>query len=93
MASITFGPKKVIIIAGVNKIVNSVEEGIARVKTYAAPMNNVRFGTEAHCAKTGICNDDECIYPLRMCQAWSIIEGQVLENRLYVVLVGQAMGY
>ncbi len=93
VASIMFGPRKVIIIAGVNKIVNSIEEGMVRVKTYASPMNNIRFGTEANCAKTGICNDEECIHPVRMCQAWSIIEGQVMKDRLHVVLVGDVMGY
>ena len=93
VASLMFGPKKVIVIAGVNKIVDSIDEGIARVKTFASPMNNVRFGTEAHCAKTGICNDEECIHPVRMCQAWSIIEGQVQSDRLHVVLAGEPMGY
>lgn len=93
VACMMFGPKKVVIIAGVNKIVSSIEEGMARVKTYASPINNVRFKTEAPCAKTGICDDDNCIHPVRLCQAWSIIEGQVLKDRLYVVLVGQAMGY
>lgn len=93
VASMLFGPKKVIIIAGVNKIVNSIEDGMDRIQTYAAPMNNVRFGTDAQCAKTGICNDDECIYPVRMCQAWTIIEGQALKDRLYVFLVGKEMGY
>jgi L-lactate utilization protein LutB len=93
VASMMFGPRKVIVIAGVNKIVNSIEEGIARVKTYASPMNNVRFGTEAQCAKTGICNDEDCIHPVRMCQAWSVIEGQVIADRLHVVLVGEPMGY
>jgi hypothetical protein len=93
VASMMFGPKKVIIIAGVNKIVNSIEEGVNRVKTFAAPMNSARFGTEAQCAVTGICNDEDCLHPVRMCQTWGVIEGQMIKDRLHVFLVGRTMGY
>ena len=100
VAAMIFGPKKVIIVAGANKIVKDVDAAIKRVREYCAPRNVIRHGTKHHriefmdipCAKTGICVD--CRHPLRICQYTTIIEGAMGANRgrMNVILVGEELG-
>ena len=100
VAAMIFGPKKVIIVAGANKIVKDVDAAIKRVREYCAPRNVIRHGTKHHrtpfmdvpCAKTGFCVD--CNHPYRICQYTTIIEGAIEWNRerMHVVLVGEELG-
>ena len=55
ISAISFGPKNVIVIAGKNKIVESIDEGLLRIKKTAAPKNCVRLGIDNPCAKLGHC--------------------------------------
>ena len=80
VAAMIFGPKKVIVVAGANKIVKNVEEGLNRIKQYCAPAN-VKRHVEKHsrshltslpCYKSGICAD--CALPQRICCTTVIIE-------------------
>jgi len=91
VAAMTFGPKKVILMVGMNKVTSDLESAMARVKHYAAPVNNIRIGYENPCVKTGLCSD--CKTPTRICNMWSIIEGHMIENRIHVKLIGESMGY
>jgi len=88
-----FGPKRVILIVGMNKLVGSVEEGIRRIKDVAAPMNSVRFGVETPCSKTGFCDDANCFPPARICNQLVVIESNGVDGRLDVVLVGEQLGF
>jgi hypothetical protein len=72
IGGITFGPKKVAILVGRNKVVATLEEGMERVRNYAAPANAARLGRKTPCAKTAHCED--CSSPDRICNAWSILE-------------------
>ena len=65
VAAMLYGPDKVIVIAGVNKIVKNVEEAINRNKEIAAPANAKRIGTNTPCKTTGYCMD--CYSPDRIC--------------------------
>lgn len=100
VAAMIFGPKKVIIVVGTNKIVKDVDEAIKRIKNVCAPLITIKHGTTHHrpqylelpCAKTGICAD--CNHPWRVCRYTTIIEG-VLEpkrGRINVILVGEKLG-
>ncbi len=91
VAAMTFGPKKVILMVGMNKVTSDLESAMARVKHYAAPVNNIRLGLKNPCVKTGLCSD--CRSPTRICNMWSIIEGHMIENRIHVKLIGESMGY
>ena len=91
VAAMAFGPKKVILMVGMNKVSPDLESAMARVKHYAAPVNNIRFGLENPCVKTGLCSD--CGSPTRICNMWSIIEGHMIEKRIHVKLIGEFMGY
>ena len=95
-----FGPNKVIIVAGVNKIVRDVNEALERIHTIAAPMNAKRhylkhgmtdYG-DLPCVRTGICVD--CNHDLRICRYTVIIEGTKIQEkgRINVVLVGEELG-
>ena len=88
---ISFGPKKVIVIAGVNKIVEDIAEGIER-SFKVAPLNAKRIGHKTPCAETGICVDCDCAG--RMCNTTSIVHTCVKwPERITVILVPEVLGY
>ena len=91
VAAMAFGPKKVILVVGMNKVAPDLESAIARVKHYAAPINNIRYGLKNPCVETGLCSD--CRSPQRICNMWSTIEGHMIEGRIHVKLVGEFLGY
>jgi L-lactate utilization protein LutB len=91
VAAMAFGPKKVILVVGMNKVCPDLESAVARVKHYAAPVNNIRYGLKNPCVETGLCSD--CRTPQRICNIWSTIEGHMIEGRIHVKLVGEFLGY
>jgi L-lactate utilization protein LutB len=96
VAGIIFGPKKVVIVVGANKIVANADEAVSRVKQVAAPMNAIRhdFKPEEQpaCTHTGICS--ECKPPKRICCNTVIIEGCSRDPwRIKVIIVGEELGY
>jgi hypothetical protein len=91
VAAMIFGPQKVILVAGMNKVVPDMESAMARTQHYAAPVNAMRMKIETPCAKSGICAD--CKFPQRICNMWTVIEGQRIKGRIHVKLVGENLGY
>ena len=91
VAAMTFGPKKVILVVGMNKVAPDLESAMARVKHYAGPVNAIRLGRNNPCMETGLCTD--CTSPQRICNMWSIIEGHMIKDRIHVKLVGENLGY
>jgi len=91
VAAMAFGPKKVILVVGMNKVAPDLESAVARVKHYAAPVNSIRFGLKTPCVETGLCSD--CRSPQRICNMWSTIEGHMIKDRIHVKLVGEFLGY
>jgi len=90
VAAMTFGPKRVIVIAGLNKVCNTLEEAVIRARTYASPINAVRIGRVAPCNVTGSCADcrsEECI-----CSYIVTTRMNNLPDRVHVILVGQDLG-
>jgi L-lactate utilization protein LutB len=100
VAAMIFGPRKVIIVVGANKIVKDADAAIRRIRELAAPQNALRIGIkhnssehlELPCTKTGICAD--CNHPKRICRYTTIIEGVSSEHRgrINVVFVGERLG-
>jgi len=91
VAALVFGPSKVIIVAGINKIVPDLEAAMWRIKNYAAPMNARRLERLLPCAQTGKCVD--CRAPTRFCNAVVTIEHQYQnDNRIIVIIVGEELG-
>jgi hypothetical protein len=91
VAAFAYGPGKVIIVAGRNKIVRDVDAAVDRIKNIAAPMNARRFGANTPCARTGRCSD--CASPERICSITMIIEKQRQPGRITVILVNQDLGF
>jgi flagellar hook-associated protein FlgK len=92
-AALIFGPKKVIIMAGMNKVVRDLEAAIARVRNTAAPANSLRVGVDTPCSRTGFCQDPHCHPPNRICCQLVVTEASMTPGRVFVVLVGAALGY
>ena len=91
VAAMTFGPKKVILVVGMNKVAPDLDSAMARVKHYAAPVNAKRLNLNNPCVETGLCAD--CKSPQRICNMWSIIEGHMIKGRIHVKLIGENLGY
>jgi hypothetical protein len=91
VASMIYGPKNVIIIAGINKIVRSIDEGIKRSKDIAGVMNAKRVGAETPCVKTGICVD--CQAKRRICRVISIMQYRPWQTDITVALVAKNLGF
>lgn len=91
VAAMIFGPDKVIVVAGINKIVKNIEEAIERNKSIAAPANTKRLDRKTPCVKTGFCMD--CNSVERICNEYVLIKRQLEENRIHVLLVNKELGY
>ncbi|MCP3891401.1 MAG: lactate utilization protein [Desulfobulbaceae bacterium] len=90
VAAITFGPKKVIIVVGRNKIVADLEMAMHRIKDYAAPANTMRLDMKTPCVKTSTCV--ECSSPGRICNYWTITEKAFPKSRIAVILINEDLG-
>jgi hypothetical protein len=90
VASMIFGPKKVILVVGRNKLVGSVEEGIRRIKAIAAPLAAKRLNINTPCAKTGFCID--CSSPDRVCTITVILDRKPRLSDVRVLVVNEEMG-
>lgn len=88
--ALNFGPKYVIILVGRNKIVPDLEEGMARIKEFAAPANAMRLDKKTPCTKTAYCH--ECNSPDRICNTWCITEKSFPKNRIKIILINESLG-
>lgn len=91
VSSILFGTKKVILVAGCNKICADTNSGLDRITYISAPANAKRLARKTPCTKTGRCED--CSSPERICNATVIVHKQADPQRMHVVLVGADLGY
>ncbi|MFH0856945.1 MAG: lactate utilization protein [bacterium] len=91
VSSLIFGPKKVIIAVGKNKLVDNLEAALKRIETVAAPRNAKKIGVNTPCVKLGYCVD--CNSPERLCCNTVIIERQVKPDRMTVVLIDEDLGF
>ncbi|MCK5763454.1 MAG: lactate utilization protein [Clostridiales bacterium] len=91
VAAMLYGPKKVIVVVGINKIVNNLEEAENRLKNFTAPSNAKRLNLSTPCASTGICSD--CNSPDRICTDYVTIKRQRTPNRMHVLLLKDEYGY
>lgn len=91
VAGIIFGPKRVIIISGTNKVVDNLDEALKRLKKIA-PMNALRNGHITPCIETGRCMD--CVTPHRIDNVIGIIShGMKFEGRISVIMVAEEKGF
>ena len=91
VACLCSGPEHVIIIAGMNKVVNSVEAGIERIRTKAAPPNTTRLNKDTPCARTGVCGD--CFSPDCICSQTVVTRRSGIPGRIQIILVNEDLGF
>jgi hypothetical protein len=86
---------RVLVICGINKVVDSRQAAIARAREYATPMNVKRLKWDTPCYKDGICHEEACRAPdyNRMCCQLLILEAEVDPERLSVIIVGEELGF
>ncbi len=86
-----YGPEKVLILAGMNKVVTNVEEGIHRVRNIASPPNTMRLHKNTPCAVNGRCGD--CLSEDCICRQIVVTRHSTIQNRIQVVLIGEELGF
>ena len=91
VAAMIYGPKKVIIIIGTNKITDTLREAVHRAKNIAAPLNAKRAGFNPPCVELNKCID--CSSEERVCNSLVTIEGQADKDRIKVFIVGEELGF
>ncbi len=89
--AMTFGPRKVIIVAGVNKLAPDLHAALRRVREVAAPMRAKSLDMKTPCAETGICVD--CSSPQRICRVTTILHRRPSLTDISVVLINQNLGF
>lgn len=91
VAAMLYGPDKVIVIAGINKIVKDVDAAIERNREISAPINAKRLNKTTPCTKLGHCMD--CKSADRICNEYTLIRRQGKKGRIKVIIVGKELGY
>ncbi len=90
VAAITWGPKQVIFIIGLNKVAQTVEAALQRARSTAAPVNAARFDIQTPCQLDGVCHN--CNSPESICNHVHFLRNSP-RGRHTVVLVGESLGY
>lgn len=91
VAGMIFGPRHVILVAGINKIVKDIDDALWRIKNIATPMNAHRLGLNTPCAKLGYCMS--CSSNVSICRVTTIIEYKPSKTDFTVLLVNEELGY
>lgn len=91
VAAITWGPKRVILVAGLNKVCQDVPSALARARSTAAPINAARFDINTPCQKDGVCHN--CNSPQSICNYIHFLRNSHPAKRHIVILVDEDLGY
>lgn len=90
VAAMCYGPRQVVVIAGMNKVLGTLDDAIARARNIAAPANAQRFGIKTPCGLTGQCGD--CTSPDCICSYVVVTRNSMVHERIKVILVGEDLG-
>ena len=91
VSAMAYGPRKVILIAGVNKLCADLDAAMKRARGVAAPRNAIRLKRQTPCVKTGSCMD--CQSPDTICCQFLITRFSRHEDRIHVILVNEELGF
>ncbi len=91
VAAITWGPRMVIFVIGLNKVAATVQDAISRARSTASPINAQRFDISTPCHIDGVCHN--CNSPESICSYIHLLRNSRNGNRHKVVLVGENLGY
>ncbi len=85
------GPKKVVMVVGMNKVCDDIDGAMKRARNVAAPINAQRFGLDTPCSKTGACMN--CKSEDTICCQFLITRYSRHEGRIHVILVNDSLGF
>ena len=91
VSAIAYGPRKVILVVGINKLCADVDAAIKRARNEAAPINAQRFGLNTPCTNTGACMN--CKSPDTICCQFLITRFSRHKDRIHVILVNDNLGF
>jgi len=91
VSALAFGPKKLVLIVGMNKVCPDVDAAMKRARNVAAPINAQRFGLSTPCAKTGSCMN--CKSPDTICCQFLVTRFSRHTGRIHVILVNDTLGF
>ena len=91
VAAYAFGPKNVLLIVGMNKVVKTQEDAMSRARNEAAPVNAQRFGIDTPCSKAGSCFD--CKSPECICCQILVTRFSRQKGRFKIILVDENLGF
>ncbi|MFP4661751.1 MAG: lactate utilization protein [Halanaerobiales bacterium] len=91
IAALIYGPKNVIIVAGMNKLTKDEESAMKRIRNYASPTNAIRLEQDTPCTKTGKCH--ECLVDDCICCQTLVTRKSRHDDRIKVILVGEELGF
>ena len=91
VSAIAQGPRKVIVIVGMNKVCDDLDSAMKRARNVAAPMNAQRFGLSTPCSVNGTCFD--CKSPDTICCQFLITRFSRHTDRIHVILVNDSLGF
>ena len=89
--AMSFGPKQVVIVAGMNKVTKDIDSAIRRIHEVAAPMRAKSLNMDTPCSKNGICAD--CNSPQRLCRITTILHRKPMLTEISVILIGESLGF
>lgn len=93
VASIIYGPKKVFLIVGRNKVANTEEDALKRAKDFAASQNSIRFKADNPCAVGDMICNDNCEIEKRMCAYTVIINKCHIKDRIHIIFIDEELGF
>ncbi len=91
VSAIAYGPRNVLMIVGMNKVVKDLDSALSRARNEAAPINAQRFGLDTPCSKTGACFD--CKMPDTICCQFLITRYSKHPGRIKIIFVGEELGF
>jgi hypothetical protein len=92
VAAMLYGPRQVIVVAGINKVAKTAEDALVRARTIAAPLNVQRFpGIKSPCNETGSCSN--CASANTVCNVFVTIRFCRPAGRIKVILIGKDLGF
>ena len=90
VGAMIFGPKQVLVVTGINKLVNNAEEAQERMKRFACPTNNKKLGYENPCTKVGFCVN--CNTESRICRAYVELKKRPMYTPTTILIIGEELG-
>ncbi len=91
VAAIACGPDSILVVAGMNKVVDTLQDALTRARTVAAPMNQQRFSNQTPCQITGSCADCKCADSI--CNQILITRNCRPAGRIKFIIVGEELGF